>query len=267
MKRLIYGMPQLIELGGIEENIQCCSELGLEFVELNCNLPSCQPEMLNVHYLNLLKDQYGVGFTLHLPDDLDLGHFNRHIREAHLQVLEEAIGVADRLRCKILNIHMNLGSWFELPISTSEEYHQYQQQYLSNIKSSLELIDIWAGGTGVHISIENNGLLNHPPIQLAVEQLLQSRRFSLTWDGGNDYLSSHVDREFMLNHQSLIRYVHLHDANKNNNYLALYTGEVNLDESLTLAIKNQANILIDVKTKQELIQSVVKLKEKYYFTP
>ena len=187
MQRVSYGMPQLIELNSVEENVRLCSQLGLDFIELNCNLPSCQPETMNVHYLNLLKDQYGIKFTLHLPEDLDLGHFNRHVREAHLKVLEEAIGVADRLGCKILNIHMNPGVHFTLPTEKIELYGKYQQQYLSNIKSSLELIDIWLGGTGVHISIENTGLLHRPHIQTAVNQLLKSGRFCLTMDVGHDY--------------------------------------------------------------------------------
>ena len=55
-------------------------------------------------------------------------------REAHLKVLEEAIGVADRLGCKILNIHMNPGVHFTLPTEKIELYGKYQQQYLSNIK-------------------------------------------------------------------------------------------------------------------------------------
>ena len=48
MKHISYGMPQLIELDQIEESVQLCSELGLDFIELNCNLPACQPEIMNV---------------------------------------------------------------------------------------------------------------------------------------------------------------------------------------------------------------------------
>ena len=265
MQRVSYGMPQLIELNWVEENVRLCSQLGLDFIELNCNLPSCQPETMNVHYLNLLKDQYGIEFTLHLPEDLDLGHFNRHVREAHLKVLEEAIGVADRLGCKILNIHMNPGVHFTLPTEKIELYGKYQQQYLSSIKSSLELIDIWLGGTGVHISIENTGLLHRPHIQTAVNQLLKSGRFCLTWDVGHDYISSHADREFMLNHRSSIKHIHLHDAKGRNDHLELYTGEVDLNEKLQIASENQASVLIEVKTKESLIHSVAKLKEKHIF--
>ena len=176
-----------------------------------------------------------------------------------------AIGVADRLGCKILNIHMNPGVHFTLPTEKIELYGKYQQQYLSNIKSSLELIDIWLGGTGVHISIENTGLLHRPHIQTAVNQLLKSGRFCLTWDVGHDYISSHADREFMLNHRSSIKHIHLHDAKERNDHLELYTGEVDLNEKLQIASENQASVLIEVKTKESLIHSVAKLKEKHIF--
>ncbi len=265
MQRVIYGMPQLIELDRIEENVQLCSQLGLDFIELNCNLPSYQPEIMNVQYLNLLKAQYGVTFTLHLPEDLDLGHFNRHVREAYLKVLEEAIGVADRLGSKILNIHMNPGIHFTLPTEKVELYHKYQQLYLSNIRSSIEQIDIWLGGTGVSIAIENTGLLNRPYMQMAVSELLGSGRFCLTWDVGHDYTSNHSDREFILNHCSDIKHMHLHDAKNNKDHLELYSGEIDLKEKLDIATQNHASVLIEVKTKEALIQSVAHLKDKHIF--
>ena len=35
MINLSYGMPQLMDVDGMEENFQLCKELGLDFVELN----------------------------------------------------------------------------------------------------------------------------------------------------------------------------------------------------------------------------------------
>ena len=89
MRGIKYGMPQLLELKDIEENIQFCEKIGLNFIELNANLPICQPDRINVRYLNRLKMQYGVEFTIHLPEELDLGHFNRREREAYLKIIEE----------------------------------------------------------------------------------------------------------------------------------------------------------------------------------
>lgn len=265
MQRVSYGMPQLIELNQIEENVQLCATLGLDFIELNCNLPDYQPERMNIQYLNLLKSRYGVGYTLHLPENLDLGHFNQHIRQAHLKVLEEAIGVADRLGSKTLNIHMSPGTHFMLTTEQFDLYEKYKSLYLSNIRSSLELIDIWLGGTGVSVSIENTGLLNRPYMQDIVDTLLQSGRFCLTWDTGYDHISNHSDRDYMLKNQSFIKHMHLHDAKGKDDHLELYSGEIDLPEKIEIAQNNNASILIEVKTKQALIQSVAHLKEKHIF--
>lgn len=34
-----FGMPTLIENRNLEENAELCSELGLDFLELNMNMP------------------------------------------------------------------------------------------------------------------------------------------------------------------------------------------------------------------------------------
>ena len=69
----------------------------------------------------------------------------------------------------------------------------------------------------------------------------------------------------MLNHRSSIKHIHLHDAKERNDHLELYTGEVDLNEKLQIASENQASVLIEVKTKESLIHSVAKLKEKHIF--
>ena len=39
MGRIDYGMPALLENGTLEANIATCKENGLDFIELNVNLP------------------------------------------------------------------------------------------------------------------------------------------------------------------------------------------------------------------------------------
>lgn len=41
-----FGMPILIENKSLEKNVDLCRELGLQFVELNMNLPEYQIEKL-----------------------------------------------------------------------------------------------------------------------------------------------------------------------------------------------------------------------------
>ncbi len=260
MSNLKYGMPQLLELQEIEENVKLCSDLGLDFVELNLNLPNCQPDTLNVQYLNLLKSSYGVEFTLHLPEDLDIGHFNRHIREANLKIIEESIGVADRLGIKVLNLHLNKGIHFTLPHEKKELYETYQSIYLDNVKASKEAIEEYLEGTSVLIAIENTGLLNRRYIQEAMEILLQNERFILTWDIGHDYFYNHVDTPFITKYLERIKHVHLHDATKNEDHLELDLGEINWRENVNLVKSNSPSVVIEVKTKDALLNSVSKLK-------
>lgn len=263
MKRISYGMPQLIDLNQIEENIQLCSELGLDFIELNCNLPGCQPEMMNVQYLNLLKSKYNISYTLRLPENLDLGHFNRHIREGHLRVIEEAIGIADRLGCKILNIQMNPG--LELSFSNDEDclYEKYERLYLENLMASLELIDIWLGGTGVSIGIENTGIFNRSYMQAAVKELLKSSRFCLTWSRNQTSNLFENDYEFLLKHQSKIKYIHL--LNQDDEKRQSVGLQAEIKEKLELAQNHQVSVLIEAQTKESLKQSVARIKEQHIF--
>ena len=41
-----WGMPTLVELANLKENLLLCKELGFDFIEINMNLPSFQPDKL-----------------------------------------------------------------------------------------------------------------------------------------------------------------------------------------------------------------------------
>jgi len=41
-------MPTLIEYPSLEQNLSLCSELGLDFVELNMNMPEYQLDRIDV---------------------------------------------------------------------------------------------------------------------------------------------------------------------------------------------------------------------------
>ena len=74
------GMPTLIEYRDIQDNIGLCKELDLDFIELNMNLPICLPETLPSKEIIRLKKLYGIDFTIHLPEEIDLSSFHTPIR-------------------------------------------------------------------------------------------------------------------------------------------------------------------------------------------
>lgn len=58
--KLTFGMPTLIEFDTLEQNAQLCSELGLDFIEINMNLPQYQTHNLDSQVLLDLQKRYDI---------------------------------------------------------------------------------------------------------------------------------------------------------------------------------------------------------------
>ena len=57
MNQINYGMPTLIETNTLRECAKLCSELGLDFIELNMNLPQYQLNKINADYFKNIADK------------------------------------------------------------------------------------------------------------------------------------------------------------------------------------------------------------------
>ena len=66
MLKINFGMPTLIEASSLEECVKLCTELGLDFIELNMNMPQYQLPKIDVDYFKNIADKYGVYYTIHL---------------------------------------------------------------------------------------------------------------------------------------------------------------------------------------------------------
>ena len=61
---LQFGMPTLIENRTLEDNIALCTELGLNFIELNMNFPEYQIDKLeNTSYFAEAARKAGIYFS------------------------------------------------------------------------------------------------------------------------------------------------------------------------------------------------------------
>lgn len=103
-----------------------------------------------------------------------------------------------------------------------------------------------------------------PHIKKALKKLLTLKGLYLTWDTGHDAKSGFKEKEILLKYQKKIAHLHLHDYNGKSDHETLYTGSVDIDEALRIAQKQNARVLIEVKTTESLKESVKKLKEKGY---
>ncbi len=259
-----FGMPTLIELYSLEDTMKLCKELGLHFVEINMNLPQYQLDNLEkTDYLKELKDVYQLFYTLHLDENLNVSDFNPLVAQAYMETVERAIGASKKLDIKILNMHMNHGVHFTLPDKKVKLFEQYKDNYLESIIRFRDRCEKAVGDDDISICIENtDGFTTYE--KEAIEFLLQSKVFALTWDIGHSNSSGNVDEAFIMKNEERLRHFHIHDGANKADHMTLGTGEINLIQRLNLAKLHNCRCVIETKTIEALKQSVKWLKENKY---
>ena len=260
---MTFGMPTLLECETIEENLVLCRELGLDFIELNMNLPQYQTRALRdeLDKYRRLTAETGVFFTLHLDENLNFVDFNPLVREAYDRTTAEAIHLAKSLQIPVINLHMPRGVYFTLPEKKVYLLESYASFFMEAVRDFRGLCEREIGDAGIQISIENtDGYRDFQ--KTAVETLLESPCFALTWDIGHSHAANDVDAPFLLRHKDRLAHFHLHDAIGKNNHLALGAGEIDLPARLQTAAAHNCRCVIETKTAEALEQSVKYLDSK-----
>ena len=147
-KPILFGMPTLIESPEPERAAALCASLGLDFVELNMNLPQYQPDTISVPQLRRLAEHYGIFYSIHLDGNLNPFDFNPYVSEAYLRTVRETIFMAKELGVRVLNMHLPKGDYFTLPDRRICLYEAYKETYLAAVYLELlrdfSLEDGWA---------------------------------------------------------------------------------------------------------------------------
>ena len=101
----------------------------------------------------------------------------------------------------------------------------------------------------------------------AIEYLLESPKFGLTWDIGHSKAVKETDVPFLTEHRDRLIHFHIHDGTETppRNHLALGEGEIDLPERLALARERDARCVLETKTIAALEQSVKWLREQHEF--
>ncbi len=264
-----FGMPTLIENRTLLENAALCSSLGLQFIELNMNFPEYQTDRLEeTDELLDLADRFRLYYTIHLDENLNIADFNRIVTDAYLETVRRTIGVGKKLLCLRdrygdpaqplpLNMHMNHGIYITLPDRKVQMYERDFDTYMKSFEVFRGRCEEWIGDSGLLITIENtDGFRDYE--KKAVEYLLESPKFGLTWDIGHSKAVGEKDLQFILQHQDRIVHFHIHDGSETppRNHLALGDGEIDLGERLRLAARRNARCVLETKTVEALRQSV-----------
>ena len=252
----MLGMPSLIELQTIPDHVALCKELGLDFLELNTNFPNQQLHLLDVALLKAQADKAGIFYTIHLNDELYVADFNPHVSRGYREAVLEAIDFAQQIGAPILNMHLSVGAKYTMPDRKVFFYEAYADAYLAKITAFRDACTQRIGDLPIRICIENT--TGYMPFQRkAVEILLESPVFGLTYDIGHNRCADNADEEFILAQQDRLLHLHLHDVKGSQDHLPFGEGELQLDKYIALAHNRTA--VIEVKTVEGLRSSVAKL--------
>lgn len=280
-----FGMPTLIENRTLEDNIRLCRKLGLQFLELNMNFPEYQiHELESIDRFYQAADEAGLYYTIHLDENCNIADFNMLVADAYLETIRRTIEAAKRLiplRDKygyslqvgqgiesqplVLNMHMHHGIYITLPDRKVQMYDRDFDTYMKSFTRFRSLCEAWIGDSDIIITIENtDGFRSYE--KKAIEYLLGSDKFGLTWDIGHSNAVGEIDVPFIMEHSGRLRHFHIHDGiaasdgREGRNHLALGDGEINIQERLSMADDRNARCVLETKTIAALTKSVAYIK-------
>ena len=253
---LKFGAPTMVEMENLEQAVQVCRDLRLDFLELNINFPQYLLDQLDVEKLKELSEEYGIFYTLHLDDEMSIADFNPYIADGYCRTVYDAIELAKKLGIPKLNMHLSRGAKYTLPDRVIYFFEAYEAEYLARIRAFREACASRIGDSGILICVENTaGFL--PFQKKAVEILLESSVFGLTFDIGHNYCSGNMDEEFILSHKDRLKHFHIHDCVEGKkDHRTLGTGELDVGRYLNLAESLGCTAVVETKTVASLAQSM-----------
>lgn len=259
------GMPTLIETADLESCAALCHELDLQFIELNMNLPQYQTENFDIPFFNMIAAKYGIYYTIHLDENLNISDFNPYVASAYINTVTETIQNAKALNIPALNMHLSKGVYFTLPDKKVFLFNEYKEKYLRSITAFRDECEKVIGGGDIKINVENSGGYSDFQIE-ALDILLQSPVFGLTFDIGHNHSIGGVDEKVILERGDKLFHMHIHDALDKSNHLPLGTGELDLIRYFNLAKKHNCRVVLETKTISGLKESVNWVKQKAILT-
>lgn len=271
--KLHFGMPTLIELNSLKENVELCKKLRLNFIELNMNIPLFSVLGIEdennfelkkiIEELNFYQKEFGIYFTIHLDENFNFADSNIYIKNAYLKTLKAVIKNSKKINCPIINMHLNKGIYFTLPTEKVFLFEKYKEEFNNSLEEFIKFCNCENSDSNIFISIENtDGWTDFE--KKSIEKILMNKNFSLTFDIGHSQSIGNIDQDFILKNKSKLKHFHIHDGTLPNattkqfgkNHLQLGTGNINLKEKIYLAKETNSRCVIETKTVESLVESV-----------
>ena len=259
---LQFGAPTMVEMENLKQGAEVCRDLGLNFLELNINFPQYLLPKLDRKELRNLAEAYGIDYTLHLDDEMSIADFNPYIADGYCRTVYDAIELAKKLGIRKLNMHLSRGAKYTLPDRVIYFFEAYEDDYLDRICLFRDECEKRIGQEAITICVENTG--GFLPFQRkAVELLLQSPVFGLTFDIGHNFCAGDADEAFILSHADRLRHFHIHDCLEGGkDHRTLGTGVLDVKRYLALAEELGCTAVVETKTVESLQQSMEWIRRK-----
>lgn len=247
------GMPTLLELDSLNDNLSLCRELGLDFLEINMNFPRYQIETIE----SLNPGDYRPGeLTIHLPEELNVWNFDASVRSAYGNLVKRTIRAAREKGIGKINMHLTTGIHITLPDRKTFLFDRYRDRYLGLTESFARMVSSQIGESGILLLLENTGNFHLPFIGEALQILLDTGCFGLTWDIGHDHAADYGDSSFFKDHLPRVAHLHLHDARGKKNHLAMGTGDVDFPSLFEMTAPYAGTAVLETKTIEALRETV-----------
>lgn len=250
------GMPALVEYNTINELVDLCLKLKLNFIELNMNLPYNFIENIKPKELKNITNETNIEFTMHMPDDADLGTFYDSVRNGYVELFSNTIDWAEEAGVMLLNMHIIEGAKMTLPDKKVFIYEQYSEDFQNNFVKSIVKLSKKAEKRNVILAIENSSNFGKTYIQKTLDKSILYPNVKLTWDTGHDAVSKFTDKQYLMLHESKIAHMHMHDAVGTKDHQVLFEGELNINELFKFAEQKNIRTLIEVKSSEALEKSI-----------
>ena len=245
-------MPILVEFHSLSENIDLCKKLNLDFIELNLDIPYCFIDRLDT---NSLKNN---NFTIHLSEKFDVGELNNSLRNFYLNEIEKIISFGIKYNIFKYNLHLDPGIHFSLPNKKIFIYEEYIDDYLRAYEDSCNILSKIANKYNATILFENVKVESYT--LKVIDIIAKYDNLFFTLDLGHNIRYGNLAKEKFMEYSNKIKHIHLHDFNGSKDHQELFTGLLNVKEELNFCKQHNLDVLIEVKRKEELINSVNKLR-------
>lgn len=249
----MLGMPILYEFDSLEENFKLASKLGLDFVELNLNFGYCRKEMEERKVGDLLK-KYNLKATLHFYDEADFGSYDEVV-DAYISLCKKYVEYGKDY-ISIMNFHNVPGPVVTIGGVKNYIYAKEYDTYIEKLISRFKFIRDYLSKFDIKMVIENVDGAENADFLLDNYYAFEREGFKFNYDIGHDARSDSKLFKFIQKHELKFDVFHFHDANKKGCHLALGDGDIDLKYFKDLAVKNNAWVLLEVKSSDDLIKSV-----------